>query len=184
MPIDRSLIRKKSSIYAQVLLDAVKADDSVFAVSTELELVLATIRSHAELRNTLTDRTLPYQDRCGILAEVFSGLHAGLLQVLAVMVERDDLGLLARVNESYITLAEDALDAVIIDVTTVVALDDTLRQSIQQKYSAQFNKGILLREHVDPTLLGGVMLSAHGCKIDASVSYQLENARATLAQAW
>jgi len=184
MPIDRSLIRKKSSIYAEVLIQAAKATDSVFAVTDQLEQVLMTIRSHAELRNTLMERTIPGADRANILKDVFSGFNPALLEVLCVMVDRDDLGLLSRVNERSMDLAEEALDAVIIDVTTVLDLDDGLRKSIKEKFSAQFGKGVLLREHKDPSLLGGIVLSAHGSRIDASVSFQLDNARATLMQAW
>ena len=184
MPIDRALIRKKSTVYAETLLEAVKADGAIFSVSGELEQVVATIRGHVELRDTLTDRTLPHKDRSAILKEVFAGLNPLLLEVMAVMVERDEVYLLNRINERYKELAEEALDSVIIDVTTVVELDDALRDSIVKKYSAQFGKGVLLREHINASLVGGIVLSAHGSRIDASVDFQLKNARSTLAKQW
>jgi F-type H+-transporting ATPase subunit delta len=63
----------------------------------------------------------------------------------------------------------------------VVELDDGLRDGIRKKYSAQFGKGVLLREHTDPSLVGGIVLSAHGRRIDASVASQLESARVVLS---
>jgi F-type H+-transporting ATPase subunit delta len=181
MSTDRTLTRKASTIYAEVLLQAARDEGVVFEVSGQLEQVLATIRGNVDLRNTLRDRTIPADTRLRIVREIFAGFNAGLVEVFGVMVERDDLPLLARVNEVYIDLAEQELDSVILDVTTVVELDDALRNSIQKKYSAQFGRGVLLREHIDPALVGGIVLSAHGRRIDASVVSQLESARVVLS---
>jgi F-type H+-transporting ATPase subunit delta len=181
MPTDRTLTRRASAIYAEVLLQAAREESTIFEVSGQLEQMLSVIRGNVEFRNTLTDRTLPAELRLRIAREVFASFDAALLEVLGVMVERNDVLLLSRVSELYIDLAEQELDSIIIDVTTVVELDDALRDSIQKKYSAQLGKGVLLREHIDPTLVGGIVLSAHGRRIDASVSSQLENARVVLS---
>jgi F-type H+-transporting ATPase subunit delta len=182
MPTDRTLLRKTSTVYAEVLLQATADENSAFEVSGQLEQILTFIRGNVELRNTLADRTLPGDARARVIEEVFAGFDPVLLKVLAVMIQRDDISVLARVNETYIDLVEEKLNAVIIDVTTVVALDDALRDSIQQKYSAQFGRRVLLREHIDPSLLGGIVLSARGRRIDASVASQLESARMALVR--
>ncbi|MCL1847067.1 MAG: ATP synthase F1 subunit delta [Coriobacteriia bacterium] len=184
MPIDRALIRKKSTVYAQTLLEALPDDAARFAASGELEQVLTTTRGHLELRNTLTDHTLTPESRAAILREVFTGFREELLVVLSVVVERDDLGILGRINERYLELLEETLNAVILDVTTVVELDDGLRESIKKRFSSQFGKTVLLREHIDASLLGGIVISTHGSRIDASVQTQLASARKALVQKW
>jgi F-type H+-transporting ATPase subunit delta len=181
MPTDRTVIRKAVGIYAQTLLEAAKDAGTVFEVSGQLEQASKAIRGNMSLRNTLSDRTLDGVSRAGIAKEIFAGLDTAVVEVLGVLVERDEIALLPRVTETYVYLAEEALDSVFIDVTTVVELDDALRDSIKKKYSAQFGKGIMLREHVDPALVGGIVLSSHGSKVDASVVTQLDKARLALA---
>jgi F-type H+-transporting ATPase subunit delta len=181
MSIDRTLIRATSAVYAEVLLDAARDGGAALEVSGQLGQVLAVIRGNVELRDTLTDRILPHETRVAIVREVFASLDEALVGMLAVMVERDEIGLLDRVSEAYTDLVERKLDALILDVTTVVELDDNLRAGIKKKYSAQCGRDVLLREHIDPSLVGGVVLSAHGRRIDASVVSQLENARAMLS---
>jgi F-type H+-transporting ATPase subunit delta len=181
MSTDRVSIRATSAVYADVLLAATRDGARALDVSGELEQVLAIIRGNVELRDTLTDRVLPQQTRADIAREVFAGLDEAVVGMLGVMVERDDIGLLDRVSEAYTGLVERELDALILDVTTVVELDDDLRASIKKKYSAQCGRDVLLREHIDPSLVGGVVLSAHGRRIDASVVSQLANARAVLS---
>jgi F-type H+-transporting ATPase subunit delta len=181
MPTDRILTRKESAVYAQALLEATQKSDTVFLVTGQIEQVKSLVRSNMELRTTLYDSAVPVETRIAIVNEVFAGFDASLLAVLGVMIKRDDLRLLAKVAEAFIYAVEEALGVVIIDTTTVVALDDALRDSIKAKYSAQFGRDVLLREHVDPSIMGGIVLSTHGVTIDASVVSQLENVRAVLS---
>jgi F-type H+-transporting ATPase subunit delta len=181
MSTDRVSIRATSAVYAEVLLGAVRDKGTALDVSGQLEQALAAIRGNVELRDALTDRMLPQEMRAAIAREVFAGLDEAVVGMLGVMVEREDIGLLDRISEAYTGLVERELDALILDVTTVVELDDNLRASIKKKYSAQGGRDVLLREHIDPSLVGGVVLSAHGRRIDASVVSQLENARVVLS---
>jgi F-type H+-transporting ATPase subunit delta len=181
MPTDRTLTRKASAVYAQTLLEAVKAEGRAFEVSGQLEQAMSVIRGSFELRNTLDDHGIPLAVRTGILAELFAGFDASLLAVLGVMVERGDLPLLSRVNEAYIDAAEESLGSIILDITTAVALDGPLREALKKKYAAQLGKDVLLREHVDPSIVGGIVISTHGRRIDASIVSQLERARVVLA---
>ena len=184
MPTDRTLVSKTARVYAETLLHAVSTQGLILKVSDELEQVLVTLRKNNELGNALKDRKIPAKTRSDILMEVFAGFNPMLLAVLAVLVERGEVRLLPRINEYYIQLAEDELDAVIIDVTTKIELDDSLRALIREKYSAQFGRSVLLREHIDGSMVGGIVLSAHGRRIDASVNKQLENARNVLSKQW
>jgi len=174
--------RAKATVYAKVLLGATQAAKNTFDVANEFDQLLKIVRGSLELRKTLIDKTVPVEAKRAIIAEIFTGFSPELLETFKVMVEREDLSVLSRANEMYTTLAEDALDSVFIDVTTVVPLDDDLRQQITDKYSAELGRGIMLREYVDPSLVGGIILSTHGKRIDASVSSQLEKARHMLTK--
>lgn len=181
MPKDRMLIKREVTTYAQVLLDAAKGANNILEVGEQLEQAKVTIQGHPALREALNDETLGSEARSNIIAEVFKDFDPALVKVLAVMADRQDMGLLGRVLEEFNDEAEDALGVVIMDVTTVVELDDELREAIKSKYAAQFGKEVMLREHIDPSLIGGIVLGAHGKRIDASVSTQLERTRVALS---
>jgi F-type H+-transporting ATPase subunit delta len=182
MTTDRRFAKKASQVYAEALLEAVSdSPERVFEVSGQLEAACKAITGSLELRDVLANRGIELQARQGIAHDLFEGFEPALLSVLDVAIERDDIRLLPRVTEAYVEAAERELGAVIIDVTTVIALDEELRDHIKKKYSAQFGKGVLLREHLDPALVGGIVLSTHGRRIDASVASQLEGARAVLS---
>jgi F-type H+-transporting ATPase subunit delta len=181
MPTDRTLARKASEVYAEVLLAAAKASDKVLEVSDQLGIVLSTVIGSIELRSALTEKQLPSDVRQNIIDDIFSGFDRALLAWLGEVAGRGDLALLPRINEAYLYAAEKILHAVIIDVTTVVSLDAELRAKLKEKYSAQFGVEVILREHIDPAIIGGIVMTTHGRRIDASVISQLQNARAVLA---
>ncbi|MCL1797512.1 MAG: ATP synthase F1 subunit delta [Eggerthellaceae bacterium] len=182
MPTDRTIARKESAVYAQVLLEAAQNTGSVFEVASQLEQISKAIYANIDLRTALFDRTIPSDARMGVVNEIFGNFDPALLATLGVMIKRDDLSLLGKVTNAFAEIAEAALNAVFIDVTTVVPLDEGLRSSIKTKYADQFGCEVLLREHIDPSIMGGIVLNSRGVSIDASVASQLENARVTLAQ--
>ena len=114
---------------------------------------------------------------------MFAGLNPALVSTLAVMAERGNFDLLSGVVEEYGHVAEERRGVVAVDVTTAVELSESLRESITNKLAADLGKGVVLREKVDPAIIGGIVFSTHGQRIDASIASQLENARGVLSTA-
>lgn len=182
MPTNRNLIKAEVATYAKVLLQAAQAENKVFEVNAQLHEALSTIRGHMDLHDALEDASQAPETRSAIVKGVFKGYDEALVSVLALMAERGFIDRLSRVCEAYTDAAEEATDSVVVDVTTAVALTDELRETIKNKLSAQYgNKTIVLQEHVDKSILGGLIMSAHGKRIDASIVSQLERARLVLS---
>ena len=136
---------------------------------------------YPQLREALNDETLPASAYAAVLEGILKGFDEAVVKTLTVMAERHEMSLLHRFVSEYELLAEDALNMVILDVTTVVELDDAMREAIKSKYAAQFGKDVMLREHIDPSIVGGIVLGARGKRIDASVSTLLEQVRVALS---
>lgn len=67
-----------------------------------------------------------------------------------------------------------------VDVTTAVPLDDGLRQLITEKAEADLGRRAVLRERIDASILGGIIMDVDGNYIDASMISQLNRARNVL----
>jgi F-type H+-transporting ATPase subunit delta len=181
MPTSRMLAKQVVATYASVLFDAADSAGAVDDVYTQLDAALRLVRSHAPLRDAMADDSVPGAQRAAMVREVFAGLQPALVTTIAVMVERNDSGLLANLVEAFDEIAEERRGVVAVDVTTAVELSDTLRESISAKLAADLGKGVVLRETVDPSIIGGIVISTHGHRIDASLASQLENARLVLS---
>ena len=121
-----------------------------------------------------------YENLAPLIAQ--SEASPEVLAVLAKMSEQGDLDRLPEVLDLYRSMVNEEQDVVGVHVTTAIPLDDELRDLITQKCESGLESRVFLIEHVDPTIIGGIILSARGQRRDASVRTQLENARKIMTQ--
>jgi F-type H+-transporting ATPase subunit delta len=185
MPNNRHLEQGKVLTYASVLLDGVYesgGQDAVLEVRDQFESIVKIIRSNMDLAGALSDKSAKPEARASVARGTFAMCNQNLVQTLAVMTERNDIDLVNRIYASFVEQLERKLNVAIVDVTTVVSLDDHLREVITNKVQADLNTNVVLREHIDKSLLGGILITAGGKRIDASVASKLEAARTALKQ--
>ena len=185
MPNNRHLEQGKVLTYASFLLDsAYKAggQDAVLEVRDQFESIVKIVRSNMDLAGALSDTSAKPAQRASIARGVFATCNQILTETLAVMAQRGDMDLINRIYASFAEQLERKLNVVVVDVTTVVPLDDHLREVITNKVEADLGTKIVLRERIDTSLLGGILITADGRRIDASVASKLEAARAALKQ--
>lgn len=107
-----------------------------------------------------------------------------VLETLAAMQREDDLDLVSQVAKQYKEYLDAEDKTVSVTVTTAVPLDDDLREKVRAKAEADLKAPVYLVEHVDPSIIGGIMLEARGKRYDASVRAQLANIRKTLSSSF
>lgn len=105
-----------------------------------------------------------------------------VLSVLSQMAVNGDLDKLADVLDLYSEMADGDQQTVGVTVTTAVPLDNELRALITQKCELDLGRNVFLIERVDPSIIGGLIISAQGRRRDASVRHQLEQARKVMTQ--
>lgn len=185
MANNRLLVKEEVATYAQTLFDALYRggnQDAVLEARDQFELLLKLYRGNAELRDALTNPALAPEKLNELARGVFQGFDPMVVSVVAVMAERGNLGELSQVVSAFEDISEEKLGMCVVDVTTVVELDDELRQFIIEKLSADLGLKVALREHIDKSILGGIIMSTHGKRIDASVASQLEHTRNVLTE--
>lgn len=183
MPTNRLAEKEKVRTYAAVLLDGALAEGGqvrAMAVRDEMDEVARIMRANPTLSEALKNAAYSPEDRNALVRGTFAGVDEALVGVLAVMAERGDTDLLTRVCSSFEDAIQQKLNVTIVDVTTAVDLDDRLREIIAKKAATDLGTEVVLREHTDKSILGGIIMSANGKQIDASVAAKLEAARGVL----
>ena len=181
MPKNRLLIKKEIEAYADTLLELGETTDTVYEISAQLEEMKKVVRMHPGLRDVLANDSIDNATRATVMQEVFKEFSDEMIKFVTVMAERHEIPLLDRVASVYDAKVQEKYNTIILDVATVVELDDELREKIKNKFSAQFGKEIVLREHVDLWLLGGMNVRANGKRIDCCTATRLEKLRAELS---
>jgi F-type H+-transporting ATPase subunit delta len=171
-----------ASAYARALFELASLSGSVDAADVSLATVVAAVRGELDLREALTDTSVPVEAKRAVLREIFgSDVTPEALAIVTLLVERDLAELLADVARIYAEIAEAERGIVAADVTTAVPLDDALRASLTDKLAASLGRPVSLREHVDAGIVGGVVIKVAGRVLDGSVASQLEGVRRALS---
>lgn len=122
------------------------------------------------------------EQREQIITNVFGAYDPKLVRLMSIMATRCDIAKLRGVYHAYEDLIESKLNFNVIDVTTVVDLDDNLRTVITQKAESDMGRDCVLVEHIDPSIQGGIIMSTRGRFVDASVRSQFNKARIVLKE--
>jgi F-type H+-transporting ATPase subunit delta len=183
MATNRLVVKEQVSVYASVLFEGAYAaggQDAVLEVREQLSELIRLMQSDLELSRSLSNTDLAPEQRKQFVEGVLEKAQPTLREVVAVMAERGETDLLLRVNEEFRTLIGSKLGICVVDVTTVVSLDDNLRRIITEKVEADLGRRAVLREHIDTDILGGIIMDVDGNYIDASMISQLNRARNVL----
>lgn len=171
-----------AAAYARLLFELSSLAGSVDATDVALGSVVAAVRGNLELREALTDTSVPVEAKRAVLRDIF-GEHVTpeALAIVTLVVERGLAASLPDVARLFGEVAEAERGIIAAEVTTAVPLDDALRASLTEKLAAKLGRPVSLRERVDASIVGGVVIKVAGRVLDGSVASQLEGVRRSLA---
>lgn len=182
---NRHVINETIAAYANAAIDGANAAggrQTVVEVRNQMVQILEFMATNIKLRLSFDDEAYTSEQRVDIVRNVFGEFNPVVVELLQVMASRQEMSLLRRVSGQYEELIESKLNFNVVDVTTVVDLDDNLRTVITKKAEADMGRECVLVEHIDPTIQGGIIMSVKGNYVDASVRSQLNNARIVLKE--
>ena len=183
MPTNRHIAKAEADLYATTLIEALDNEgglDAVMNGRVQLDTIVNYSISHKELKEALESPEYTTEQSAQLIKGVFADCEPALVSVLVVMAERGDFSRLHRVADIYDAKIREKFNVVVVDVTTRVELDDHLREVIKNKAGKDLGCDVVLNENIDPSLLGGIVMSANGQRIDASVNTLLDKARSAL----
>jgi|APDOM4702015159_1054818.scaffolds.fasta_scaffold99237_2 F-type H+-transporting ATPase subunit delta len=170
--------------YARVLFDLAALAESVDAADEGLQSVVKAVRGNIDLREALTGTSVPSEKKRDILRDIFGGdVAPEVLAVVTLLVDRGMVDRLGAMADAFTAIAEKERGIVVAEVTTAVPLTDDLRSKLTDKLSAALGRAVSLRESVDESLLGGIVIRVAGRVLDGSVTSQLRDLRQALLTA-
>jgi F-type H+-transporting ATPase subunit delta len=168
--------------YAYALFELASLADSVDATEASMIEVAKAVRGHLDLRAALDDVSVASDAKRDILRQIFGeSATPEALAVVTAMVSRGLADSLSDVARIFAEIAERERGIVVAEVTTAIPLDDVLRAKLAEKLSASLGRPVTLREQVDASILGGIVIKVAGRVLDGSLSSQLADVRATLS---
>ncbi len=170
--------------YAQSLLDLAAEKGQVEEVREDMLLFAHTCDANYALRLLLSNPIVNTYKKKVILNKTFSGkitaLTTSFFDIITRKTREGMLYAIAKEVERQYTTARNQEDA---DVVTAIELTDELRAELKQlAVKMSGGKSILLKEKVNPALIGGFVLQVKDKQLDTSIQSRLRNLKTQMTK--
>jgi F-type H+-transporting ATPase subunit delta len=163
--------------YASALFDLARERDSVISVEADLDQLGAALDATPDfadlIRNPMVNRDAAAKATDSVAALL--GLSALTRQFLGVLAANGRLATLPRIISAFTAIAAAARGEVTAEVTSAHPLTDTQITQLAEKLKAREGKDVKIRTHVDPELLGGLVVTIGSQQIDSSIRTRLNS---------
>ena len=165
----------KIEAYATALFEIAQADGTLALVEDELFRVARAFESNEQLRNTLSDTTIP-ADRRQQVAEQLLGSKASntTTQLVSLVVGSGQVRDLPAIVDSLVKRASSEKQQEVAEVRSAVALSDDQKTRLTAALTKVTGKPVNLKVVIDPSVLGGLVAVVGDEVIDDTVRTRLD----------
>jgi F-type H+-transporting ATPase subunit delta len=163
-----------ADIYAQTLLDLARETQTVEPVAADLDTLATLLRQEPTLADFLASPYFSEENKKDLLHQVFAGrLQRLTLNFLQVMTDHDRGALLCRIVNRFAQLHRIYQGYETVEVTVAQPLDGPQREKLAHDLAAALQTKVDLDVHVDPAILGGVIIRYDENMLDNSIRGRL-----------
>jgi F-type H+-transporting ATPase subunit delta len=165
--------------YAQAYFDLARQEGKIPERRDDLARAVE-ILSTSEVADALANPRLGMSDRTRLALAVLEGLGEPARNLVRLLIERNRLGVLGELVESYDILTDRESGVVRADVTTAIPVDEDLKTHITQALGKKLGAAVQTEVRQDPTILGGLIIRIGDRVIDDSIATRLQQLRTAL----
>ena len=152
------------------------------AVLEEVQAIQKAFRENEAFLHLLGNMTMSKEERVKIVDDTFKGrIHEYTLNFLKILVERGAIHAFDQCAAAYQECYFRDHQVAVAEVTTASPLSGEQKNRLRDKLKKLSGKEIVIREMIDPSVLGGVLLQMDGKRYDYTVRHRLAAIKQTMA---
>lgn len=172
-----------AQVWARALFEVAKEHDLLDEVREQLGAFVDALNENRDLMVFFFSPYFSTLEKKDGLKRAVTDANPVLMNVLEALIERHRMPAIFRIKARYEVLWEDERDLLPVEVTSAIALDESIVSSIGDRIGEQTKRTVELSSKVDPDILGGIVLRVGNVILDASIRNRLEQLRKQVARA-
>ncbi len=153
------------------------------AVLDETRALNKAFRENEAFLRLLGNMTMSKEERVKIVDDTFKGrIHEYTLNFLKILVERGAIHQFSECAAAYQECWFRDHQVAVAEVTTAHALNGEQRTRLMEKLKKLAGKEVVVKEKIDPSVLGGVLLQMDGKRYDNTVRHRLAAIKQSMAE--
>jgi F-type H+-transporting ATPase subunit delta len=171
--------------YARAIFELAREEHKEEVVQEEIDRFVDAYNK-PDLNTVLNNPAFGLESRKSVVAKVAEHLRLTPLSVrfLSLLMERDRLAYLPSIALHYHGLLDETKGRVEAQIAAPAPLGDAVLEKMRDALQKVCGKEVILRENVDPGLIGGVLIELEGKIYDGSIRTQLENMKESIERGY
>jgi F-type H+-transporting ATPase subunit delta len=166
------------SAYADAAFAVALAEGNLAEVEDELFRLGRVLQTSDELRNALTDQHVPVSRRQQIVEDLLEGKATQTtLAIVSLIVGAGRATDLPKIAEDLVQRTASSAGQAIAEVRSAVPLTDAQIAELTEALKARTNLDIIIKNIVDPTVMGGIVTQIGDSVLDGTVRTRLNQLR-------
>ncbi|MEQ8903665.1 ATP synthase F1 subunit delta [Ekhidna sp.] len=162
--------------YATPILELAEEKKILDNVKEDMDVFLAVCEENKDFALMLKSPIISHLKKAEILKKIFTGkVNELTLQAFDIVTRKNRESLLDKIAEEFLHLYNVKKGLEEVSVTTSIELDADMRKAFEKLAKEISGKEPLLKEKVDPEIVGGYILKMGDRQLDDSVSGQLKD---------
>lgn len=173
-----SHLQHLGDVYAKALFGAAQKAGKLDEVVEQFDSFVEVIESLPQLEATLSSPRVPHPEKSQMLEKAFRGKIAPeLLNFLKVVAAHGRFECLRPIRRSLQDLRNEARNVIEVSLRSAETLTDELLSSIVSRLQVALGSEVVVSRHVDPDLIGGLVVRVGDTVFDGSVANRLVQLR-------
>ena len=160
--------------YASALFLLCKEENTIDTVAEELCALKQVLAENPEYTKLLDTPAMKKEERLALAEAAFAGFSEYLLNVILILAERHLSSGLPRLCDEFAALFDEERGILRAEAVTAVAMSDEQVKRLAEKLGGSTGRTVLIKNTVDPAMLGGVKLRYGGTQLDGTVRASLD----------
>ncbi len=169
--------------YAEALFLIAEEDSCLELIKDELYTVNKVMCDSPEYANLLDTPALSKEERIRLADEAFAALSENVRNTVKLLTEKRQMYAFFGLYSAFTSLYNKKAGIVEVEVISAVKLSDEQISRLQKKLSSKISGKAVIRNKVDSSILGGIILRYDSVQLDGSVKARLDKLSKSLRDA-
>jgi len=171
-----------ADVYARSLFEVALEQGKLDELREQLGQFADALDQNRELAVFFFSPYFSTQEKEDSLARILDDADEVFVNFLKLLIENHRMPVIFRTRQQFERMWEKENQMLPVDITSAIALDEATTESLGRRIGERAGRKVKLAAHVDPDILGGIVLRVGNSILDASIRNRLEQLRRHVAQ--
>jgi ATP synthase F1 delta subunit len=171
-----------AQVYARSLFQAALEQGRIDELREQVGQFADALDQQRELAVFFFSPYFSSEEKQQALSTLLIGADPLLVNFLSLLIENHRMPVIFRIRREYERLWDEENRTLPVEITSAVELDGETTESLGRTISERAGRKVTLAAHVDPDIIGGIIIRVGNSILDASIRNRLEQLRTHVAQ--